>query len=100
VFKHVWRKYFRRLLGFTKFQNHRMCNACSEIKAKMPPSIREGVLGQAKVYVEHNEHKMRDRPQVYCKVREQSTRGQVVCIMQDGSDQSKYRIVRVVETPK
>jgi hypothetical protein len=37
---------------------------------------------------------------VYYKVREQSKRGQMGCIMQDGSDQSKYRIVRVVETPK
>jgi hypothetical protein len=100
VFKRVWRKHFRQLLGFTKFQRHCVCNSCSELKAKIRTAANaQERVHWAKKYDEHNENQMSDR-QIYYKVREQSRRGQVVCIMQDGSDQSKYRIVRVVETPK
>ena len=42
---------------------------------------------------------MRGR-QVYYKMRAASQAGDVLCIMQDASDQSKYRIVRTTRPPK
>jgi hypothetical protein len=99
VYRKVWHRYFRELLGFTKFTTHPICNMCSELKAKLrsaPPCERHQ---WAKQFDEHQDDQMRDR-QVYYRMRAASMSGDVLTIMQDGSDQAKYRIVRTTRPPK
>ena len=100
TFKKVWRIYFRNLLGFTKFSAHPVCSVCSELKAHMrEASGVEERVHWGKKFDEHQDDQMRDR-QVYYKMREASRKGDVLCIMQDGSDQAKYRLVRTPRPPK
>jgi len=100
TFKKVWRVYFQKLLGFTRFSSHPICSACSELKARMRHAVgAEERVYWGKKYDEHQDDQMRDR-QVYHRMREASRRGDALCIMQDGSDQSKYRLVRTPRPPK
>ena len=50
-------------------------------------------------YNEHQRDQMMDR-QIYYKMRGLSARGNMLTIIQGGSDQAKYRIVRTVRAPK
>jgi hypothetical protein len=99
-FKKVWRIYFRNLLGFTKFSAHPVCSVCSELKAHMrEASGVEERVHWGKKFDEHQDDQMLDR-QVYYKMREASRKGDLLCIMQDGNDQAKYRLVRTPRPPK
>ena len=50
-------------------------------------------------YNEHQRDQMMDR-QIYYKMRGLSARGSMLTIIQGGSDQAKYRIVRTARAPK
>lgn len=99
VYRRVWRRYFRELLGFSKFSTHPICNVCSELKAKLRSAPAADRARWAKQFDEHQDAQMRDR-QVYYRMRADSINGDVLTIMQDGSDQAKYRIVRTTRPPK
>ena len=100
TFKRVFRRHYAHLLGRDRFSKHAQCDECSELKALMH-SARDPVerCRWACRLVDHQDAQQRDR-QVYYKVRELSHRGLVLCIMQDGSDQERYRVVRVCRAAK
>lgn len=100
VFKQVWKTYFDQLLGFSKFSKHAQCNVCSELKAKM--RCAKDAMEKSRwtsVYMDHQDGQMSDR-HVYYRMRALSRQGQIICIMQDGSDQERYRVVRATRMPK
>ena len=101
TFKRVWRTCFEpNLLGFTRFHRFAICDVCSELKALMrtAPSAKERVFWASR-YAEHQDDQMADR-RVYYRAREMSRKGELLCIIQDGSDQAKYRVVRTIRAPK
>ena len=100
TFRRVWSRHFKDLLGTNGFHRHAQCDVCSELKAMM--RIAPDARAQAEtacMYVEHQDAQMQDR-RVYYKARELSRRGELVCIMQDGSDQEKYRVFRCLRQAK
>lgn len=100
VFKQVWKTYFDQLLGFSKFSKHAQCNVCSELKAKM--RCASDAIEKSRwtgIYMDHQDGQMSDRF-VYYRMRSLSKLGQVICIMQDGSDQERYRVVRATRMAK
>jgi len=99
TYRKVWQRYFRELLGFTKFTTHPICNMCSELKAKMRSAPSCQRPHWAKEFDQHQDDQMRDR-HVYYRMRADSMNGEILTIMQDGSDQAKYRIVRTTRPPK
>jgi len=100
VFKRAWRSHFKQLLGFTRFHKHAICNTCSELKAKMrTASTATERICWAKQYDQHQDDQMQDRL-VYYRAGEAGRKGEFLCMIIDGSDQAKYRIVRTTRAPK
>ena len=100
TFKRVWRRYFKPLLKRDKFAKHAQCDVCSELKALIrnarDPTER---CRYACLLVEHRDSQQQDR-QIYYKVRELARQGLILTIMQDGSDQERYRVCRVCRMTK
>ena len=83
-----------------RFAKHAQCDVCSELKAlqRAAKDPKEKVR-LALLLVEHQDAQQRDR-HCYYKARELGRRGLVLCVMQDGSDQERYRVIRVCRSPK
>ena len=67
---------------------------CSDLKARMRLATDPQAKAEAaSLFVAHNDAQQEDR-RVYYKVRELSRKAEVLCNMQDGSDQEKYMVFR------
>ena len=97
---HAYRRHFSSLLGFSRFSRHAQCDVCSELKARMRLANDPKAKAEAAcLFVEHNNAQQEDR-RIYYKIRELSRKGDILCIMQDGSDQEKYRVFRCLRQVK
>jgi len=96
----AYRRHFSSLLGFSRFSRHAQCDVCSELKARMRLANDPKAKAEAAcLFVEHNNAQQEDR-RIYYKIRELSRKGDILCIMQDGSDQEKYRVFRCLRQAK
>ena len=101
TFKRVWREFFQNILSFKTFDEHCACSTCSELKASIR-SARDMAtkIQQAELYNQHLQQQWRDRL-IYWRVRALSRErdGGWLCIMIDGADQAKFRVLKAQRWP-
>lgn len=99
-FKRVWRRHFRHLLAFHTFSKWALCDTCHLLQGKIQGAVNAADrVRWSQAYMQHQKDQRADRA-VYYRMRGLSLAGQALTIMQDGSDQAKYRLVRVTKPPK
>ena len=102
TFKRVRRSCFKAILGFRAWGTHASCNTCEELRSKL--RLAEGVadkLHYADLRRQHLERQWRDR-MLYWRLRatSQADQNDWLCIMIDGADQAKFRIMKATRWPK
>ena len=95
TFKRVWRQDFQKILGFRPFGHHACCTDCSVLRAKIRASGEAGRRLAVEEFRARLRAQWRDR-QLYWKVREKSRSldGDLLTLIVDGADQSKFRIFK------
>ena len=100
-FKAVWKECFQDILSFNTFDTHSQCSTCSELKAaiRSAPDMATKTR-QAEFYNQHLQRQWRDRL-IYWRVRALSREkdGGWLCIMIDGADQAKFRVLKAQRWP-
>lgn len=102
TFLRVWSRCFEQLLGFQDFSQHSCCNTCAELKDEIRYAATYAQKASAVAKrASHLQQQWRDRL-IYWKLRGASQRVQPswLCIIIDGADQAKFRVMRAAVWPK
>ena len=98
----VWRRCFRKVLKVSKYGKHAKCDLCYQLKARIQLAASYAdKLDVSRRLTDHIEKQWRDR-MVYWRMRADSAQSgsKWICIIIDGADQAKFRVLKAVETPK
>lgn len=102
TFKRVWRACFARILHFRKWGTHACCNKCEELRNRLRlAQTLTDKLHFAGLHQQHLERQWRDR-MLYWRLRavSQVEQGDWLCVIVDGADQAKFRVMKSVRWPK
>lgn len=100
--KRVWKECFEKVLKFSQYGKHSACNTCSQLKAEMAQAASYAdKLVKSKALCDHLERQWRDR-MVYWRLKAVAAQegSKWLCVIIDGADQAKFRVLKSIETPK
>ena len=98
----VWDECFDKILKIDSYGHHSKCTTCYRLKERMHTSASYAdKLEASRSWCDHLERQWRDR-MVYWRMRAAAERpgSTWLCIIIDGADQAKFRIMKSVHTPK
>ena len=102
TFKRVWKDCFAKVLHFRKWGTHATCNKCEELRNRLRlAQTLTDKLHFAGLHQQHLERQWRDR-MLYWRLRavSQVEQGDWLCVIVDGADQAKFRVMKSVRWPK